>query len=80
MSDLDYKHLLKRVIESTPKKEIVEDRFKLPKAEIFYEGKEIHAIPTKNYYKNVQGIFQDPYSSFNYFYRITENTRILKKN
>ena len=38
--------------------------------EIFYEGKEIHAIPTKNYYKNVQGIFQDPYSSFNYFYRI----------
>ncbi len=38
--------------------------------EIFYEGKEIHDIPTKDYYKNVQGIFQDPYSSFNYFYRI----------
>ncbi|HDZ17246.1 MAG TPA: ATP-binding cassette domain-containing protein, partial [archaeon] len=37
---------------------------------IFYEGKEIHDIPTKDYYKNIQGIFQDPYSSFNYFYRI----------
>lgn len=38
--------------------------------EIFYEGKEIHDIPTTDYYKNVQGIFQDPYSSFNYFYNI----------
>ena len=38
MSDLNYKKLLKRVIDSTPKKEVVEDRFKLPKAEIFYEG------------------------------------------
>ena len=37
---------------------------------IFYVGKEIHKIPTKDYYKEVQGIFQDPYSSFNYFYRI----------
>jgi len=38
--------------------------------EIFYDGKEIHEVPTRVYYKNVQGIFQDPYSSFNYFYRI----------
>ncbi|MDH7507460.1 MAG: translation initiation factor IF-2 subunit beta [Candidatus Thermoplasmatota archaeon] len=38
MSSFEYNKLLKRVIESTPKKEIVEDRFKLPKAEIFYEG------------------------------------------
>ena len=38
MSDIDYKKLLKRVVDSTPKKEIAEDRFKLPKAEIFYEG------------------------------------------
>ncbi|MFX1573174.1 MAG: ABC transporter ATP-binding protein [Promethearchaeota archaeon] len=38
--------------------------------DIYYEEKEIHDIPTKDYYKNVQGIFQDPYSSFNYFYRI----------
>jgi translation initiation factor 2 subunit 2 len=38
MSDFDYNKLLKRVIEASPKKEVVEDRFKLPKAEIFYEG------------------------------------------
>jgi translation initiation factor 2 subunit 2 len=38
MSDSDYNKLLKRVMENTPKKEIFEDRFKLPKAEIFYEG------------------------------------------
>ncbi len=38
--------------------------------EIFYDGREIHDIPMKDYYKNIQGIFQDPYSSFNYFYRI----------
>jgi len=38
MSDYDYNKLLKRVIDSNPKKEVFEDRFKLPKAEIFYEG------------------------------------------
>ena len=38
MTDLDYNKLLKKIIESTPKKEVVEDRFKLPKVEIFYEG------------------------------------------
>jgi len=38
MSDLDYKKLLKRVLDDTSNKRVVEDRFKLPKAEIFYEG------------------------------------------
>lgn len=38
MSDFEYNKLLKRVMEATPKKEVAEDRFKLPKAEIFYEG------------------------------------------
>ena len=38
MSELNYKELLKRVIDSSPEKEVIEDRFKLPKAEIFYEG------------------------------------------
>jgi len=38
MTSLDYKKLLKRVIESTPKKEISGDRFKIPKADVFYEG------------------------------------------
>ncbi len=38
MTDLDYKNLLKKVVESSNKKELVEDRFKVPKADIFYEG------------------------------------------
>jgi translation initiation factor 2 beta subunit (eIF-2beta)/eIF-5 len=38
MADYDYNKLLKRVVESTPKREVDDDRFKLPKAEIFYEG------------------------------------------
>jgi translation initiation factor 2 subunit 2 len=38
MADLEYKDLLKRVIDSSPKKEVSDDRFKLPKAEIYYEG------------------------------------------
>jgi translation initiation factor 2 subunit 2 len=38
MTDLDYKKLLTKVIESTPKKELSEERFKIPKADVFYEG------------------------------------------
>jgi translation initiation factor 2 subunit 2 len=38
MASFDYKDLLKRVVESTPRKEESEDRLKIPKAEIFYEG------------------------------------------
>ena len=38
MSKDEYKKLLNRVIKNTPKKEIVEDRFQIPKADIFYEG------------------------------------------
>ena len=37
---------------------------------MLFEERNIQDIPIKEYYKNVQGIFQDPYSSFNYFYRI----------
>jgi len=38
MTDLDYQKLLKRVIKATPKKEISEERFKVPKSDVFYEG------------------------------------------
>jgi len=38
MTESDYKKLLKRVIENTSKKEIAEERFKVPKADVFYEG------------------------------------------
>jgi len=38
MSELDYKKLLKRILGDTSTEKVTEDRFKLPKAEIFYEG------------------------------------------
>lgn len=38
MSDLDYKKLLKKVLDDASTKKVVEDRFKLPKVEILYEG------------------------------------------
>jgi translation initiation factor 2 subunit 2 len=38
MTELDYSKLLKKVIDASPQKEISDDRFKVPKVEIFYEG------------------------------------------
>ncbi|UCF12083.1 MAG: translation initiation factor IF-2 subunit beta [Thermoplasmatales archaeon] len=38
MSDLDYNKLLKKVQSITSTKSVDEDRFKVPKADIFYEG------------------------------------------
>ena len=43
---------------------------------ILFKGREIYAINKMNYYQNVQAIFQDPYSSFNFFYTID---RVLDK-
>ena len=57
MSDLDYNNLLKRVIQSTPKKEIDDDRFKLPKAEIFFEG---NTTVIKNFDKISDAINRTP--------------------
>ena len=57
MPDLDYKNLLKRVIDSTPKKEVVEDRFKLPKAEVFYEG---NTTVIKNFDKIADAVNRTP--------------------
>ena len=37
---------------------------------IFFNGENIQKIKKKKYYRMVQGIFQDPYSSFNSFYTI----------
>ena len=57
MADLDYQKLLKRVIDSTPKKEISDDRFKLPKAEVFYEG---NTTVIKNFDKITDTINREP--------------------
>jgi translation initiation factor 2 subunit 2 len=56
MHDFDYKKLLKRVIESSPKREIAEDRFKPPKADIFYEG---NTTVIKNFDKISDAINRD---------------------
>jgi translation initiation factor 2 beta subunit (eIF-2beta)/eIF-5 len=39
-----------RYLKVIPKKEVFEDRFKLPKAEIFYEG---NTTVIKNFDKNI---------------------------
>ena len=57
MSDLDYKNLLKKVIDSSSKKEVSDDRFKLPKAEIFYEG---NTTVIKNFDKISDAINREP--------------------
>ncbi len=57
MSNLDYRKLLKKVQENTSTKEFVEDRFKLPKAEIFYEG---NTTLIKNFDKISDAINRDP--------------------
>jgi translation initiation factor 2 subunit 2 len=57
MSDLDYNKLLKRVIENTPERQLDDDRFKLPKAEIFYEG---NTTVIKNFDKISDAINREP--------------------
>jgi len=43
---------------------------------IFLNGQDILKIKAHDYYKQVQVVFQDPYSSFNYFYKVE---RVLRK-
>jgi translation initiation factor 2 subunit 2 len=57
MSDLDYKSLLKKVIDGSPSKKIDDDRFKLPKAEIFYEG---NTTVIKNFDKISDAVNREP--------------------
>jgi translation initiation factor 2 subunit 2 len=57
MSDPDYRKLLKKVLEDTSAKRVVEDRFKLPKIEIFYEG---NTTVIKNFDKISDAVNRDP--------------------
>ncbi|MFX1409903.1 MAG: ABC transporter ATP-binding protein [Promethearchaeota archaeon] len=43
---------------------------------VYFNGVDITKIKKRDYYKQVQVIFQDPFSSFNYFYKID---RLLRK-
>lgn len=38
--------------------------------EIYFRGKSIWTMPNREYYRCVQGVFQDPYSSINPVYRV----------
>ncbi|RJS84429.1 ABC transporter ATP-binding protein [Candidatus Bathyarchaeota archaeon] len=42
---------------------------------IYYKDTDIWDIPSKTYWRKIQAIFQDPYASFNSFYKVD---RILK--
>jgi len=53
MTNYNYKELLKKVQENISSKEIDDDRFKLPKAEIFYEG---NTTLIKNFDKIIDAI------------------------
>ena len=56
MTELDYSKLLKKVIDASPQKEISDDRFKVPKVEIFYEG---NTTVIKNFEKIANAINRD---------------------
>lgn len=49
--------------------------FNPTKGVISLEGIPIQEIPINQYYRDVQVVFQDPFSSFNYFYKVD---RVLK--
>ncbi|MEF8880063.1 MAG: translation initiation factor IF-2 subunit beta [Candidatus Thermoplasmatota archaeon] len=57
MSDLDYEELLGKVLDETSNKEVSEDRFQIPKADIFYEG---NRTIIKNFDKICDTINRDP--------------------
>ena len=57
MSDSDYKNLLKKVLDDASTKKIDDDRFKLPKAEIFYEG---NTTVIKNFDKISAAVNREP--------------------
>lgn len=57
MPEYDYNKLLKRVQENTSTEKIDDDRFKLPKAEIFYEG---NTTVIKNFDKISDMLSRDP--------------------
>ncbi len=50
--------------------------FKPTSGEVILDGKDNFSYPPREYYARVQQIFQDPYGSFNYFYRVD---RVLHK-
>jgi len=46
---------------------------------IYYAGNDIWDIPDKEYWRNVQAVFQDPYASFNAFYKVDRTLKNVFK-
>jgi peptide/nickel transport system ATP-binding protein len=44
--------------------------YKPTEGKIYFQGKDVWTIPSKEYYRHVQGVFQDPYSSINPVYKV----------
>lgn len=57
MTAFDYKNLLKKAKESIETEQVSEDRFKLPEAEIFYEG---NTTVIRNFDKISDAVNRDP--------------------
>ena len=57
MTSYDYKDLLKKVQDNIATKPVSDDRFKLPKAEIFYEG---NTSVIKNFDRISDAVNRDP--------------------
>jgi len=64
MSELDYKELLKKVHSLTSNKSIDDDRFKLPKVDIFYEG---NTTVLKNFDKITSTLNREPNHLLKFF-------------
>jgi len=56
MSKMDYQELLKRVHSATAKERIEDDRFKVPKVDVFYEG---NTTVLKNFDKIIDVLNRD---------------------
>ena len=64
MSEYDYNELLKRVQNSTSTKKVEEDRLKIPKVDVFYEG---NTTVLKNFDKITQVLNREPSHLLKYF-------------
>ncbi|MGA3110792.1 MAG: ATP-binding cassette domain-containing protein [Candidatus Bathyarchaeia archaeon] len=81
--ELDFGHISGLIGESgsgkTTAAVLISKLLKPTGGKIYLKGKEIWSIPNIEYYKQVQLLFQDPYSSFNPVYRVKHGlTNVFK--
>jgi len=49
--------------------------FRPTSGRVLLHGQDIFTLPSRAYYRKVQQVFQDPYASFNYFYKVDRTLR-----